>query len=139
VGTLHELRVCHRDLKPDNILLHPDASRKSGFYLTVVDFNVSVDLEQTPLITGATGLKAWSAPETRSVGGYNEKADIYSLGCLMQLLLTGAKPDSPFMPMHMATQPEAAKDLAKQLLNENYQERPSCKEALEHRWLAQSS
>lgn len=65
VASLHDAKICHRDVKPDNIILKPDPSTPSGFYLTLVDFNVAVDLNETPVIFGATGLKIWSAPETR--------------------------------------------------------------------------
>ena len=66
VGTLHEFKVCHRDLKPDNIILRPDPTKPSGHYLTLVDFNVALDLTKNPVMTGSTGLKCWSAPEMRS-------------------------------------------------------------------------
>ena len=66
VEVMHHNNVCHRDLKPDNILLKVDDSMPSGYYLTVVDFNVAVDLTETPEIRGATSLKKWSAPETRT-------------------------------------------------------------------------
>ena len=88
--------MCHRDLKPDNILLKVDDSMPSGYYLTVVDFNVSVDLEKSPAIQGATGLKKWSAPETRTGAIYNEKCDVWSVGGLTLYMLTGAKPGSEF-------------------------------------------
>lgn len=43
VHTLHDLRICHRDLKPDNLLLRP---LNDGYYLTLVDFNVACDLSE---------------------------------------------------------------------------------------------
>ena len=54
--------VCHRDLKPDNIIVD------EYFTLYVIDFNVAVkfsDATQDEII-GGTGLKQWSAPETRT-------------------------------------------------------------------------
>jgi serine/threonine protein kinase len=95
VTTLHSFKICHRDLKPDNIMLRPDPGTESGYYLTLIDFNVSVDMTTNPVIIGATGIKTWSAPETRtSTTGYDEKSDIYSLGRLLMHMLTGKKPDS---------------------------------------------
>lgn len=94
VKTVHNLNICHRDLKPDNILLRADLNKTSGYSLTLVDFNVAADLANSPCIKGATGLKAWSAPETRAEAQYDVKCESFSLGCVLQYLLTGAKPNS---------------------------------------------
>lgn len=94
VAKLHELKICHRDLKPDNVILRQDESRPSGYYLTVVDFNVAVDTHESESIRGATGVKHWSAPETRAASVYSSKCDSYSLGCLLLFMLTAESPDS---------------------------------------------
>lgn len=52
-----EGRVCHRDLKPDNIIVGDD------LLVTLIDFNVAKQIEAP--IHGGTGIKHWSAPETR--------------------------------------------------------------------------
>lgn len=41
------------------------------------------------MITGGTGLKQWSAPETRSQLTYTENCDIWSAGCILYYLITG--------------------------------------------------
>lgn len=93
ISAVHESKLCHRDIKPDNVLLRSDPAFASGLNLTIVDFNVAADLTHSPLITGATGLKTWSAPETRSVS-YTQACDLFSAGLILQFMLTGAKPDS---------------------------------------------
>lgn len=53
----------HRDLKPDNLMV------TTGPLVTIIDFNVAHDLKKESSdgkIKGSTGLKEWSAPETRS-------------------------------------------------------------------------
>lgn len=94
VATLHGLGICHRDIKPDNVMVKPDASFTCGYQLTLIDFNVAKEFSSSNLIEGATGVKAWSAPETRSELRYDEKCDSFSLGCILAYMLTGAKPDS---------------------------------------------
>lgn len=59
-----------------------------------MDFNVAADLTESDIISGATGVKHWSAPETRANYEYDAKCDVYSLGCLLLFMLTGAQPES---------------------------------------------
>jgi serine/threonine protein kinase len=46
IETIHKAKICHRDLKPDNILvkLCPETDEVSE--LTVIDFGISVDLKK---------------------------------------------------------------------------------------------
>jgi len=91
VEHMHRNKVCHRDLKPDNILL-TEMDEGSDIMLKVIDFNVAVDLRQSPNIRGKTGVDEWSAPETRKWTEYDEKCDIWSVGCLILFMLSGLKP-----------------------------------------------
>ena len=56
----------------------------------IVDLNVAVEIDPTnPFISGGTGLREWSAPETRSSLYYDVTCDCWTLGCVMYLLCTG--------------------------------------------------
>ena len=59
----------------------------------MIDFNVAVEqTDDEPLIRGGTGLKEWSAPETRSKLHTDNRIDCWTLGCVMFLLCTGYQP-----------------------------------------------
>jgi serine/threonine protein kinase len=88
---MHRHKVCHRDLKPDNILL-TEINEDSDIMLKVIDFNVAVNLRLSPSIRGKTGVDEWSAPETRKWAEYDEKCDIWSVGCLILFMLSGLTP-----------------------------------------------
>ena len=55
----------------------------------LIDFNVAVKVEKDAKITGGTGLKEWSAPETRKQLHNDFKIDCWTLGCVMYFLCTG--------------------------------------------------
>ena len=73
-------------MKPDNIMVVNDDDVK------IIDFNVAVYVSKGEKITGGTGLKEWSAPETRHSLSYDEKCDFWSLGMLFVFLQTDFYP-----------------------------------------------
>ncbi len=85
VARLHDdYSVCHRDLKPDNVIVSDCLTS-----LKLIDFNVAVCYKETGgNIQGGTGYKHWSAPETRKDLNYNEKCDVWSLGLILVFMLT---------------------------------------------------
>lgn len=88
----HSAGITHRDVKPANIML----SERFGLsdVVTVVDFGVAKDADGTS-ITGAgqvIGTPAYMAPELAGGAGSSPASDIYSLGCMLYEMLTGAPP-----------------------------------------------
>lgn len=86
----HELKLIHRDMKPDNVLL-----TKKGV-VKVADLGLAKatddDLGLTKTGTGA-GTPFYMAPEqARDVKHVDGRADIYSLGCMLYEFLTKEKP-----------------------------------------------
>ncbi|XP_054155652.1 cyclin-dependent kinase 1-like [Oppia nitens] len=83
--------VIHRDLKPGNILIN-DKPLNNRF-LKLCDFGLTTDHNrlgsQSEIHTKSVGTKKYMAPEVEiSLNGgkkaaYNEKSDIYSMGCIL--------------------------------------------------------
>jgi adenylate cyclase len=87
LGYLHDHSIVHRDLKPSNILLD---SRKRA-YLT--DFGLARRLsEVTALLHTGRGTRWYASPEQHSGFRAMPESDIYSLGILFYLMLTGKLP-----------------------------------------------
>ena len=90
---LHRNYICHRDLKPDNVMITQTDQGQSKFEplkVKLIDFNVAIKVDQyTQNIIGATGIREWSAPETRQKGVSGCKIDSWSLGCMMYYICTG--------------------------------------------------
>ncbi|KNZ69696.1 serine/threonine protein kinase [Thermincola ferriacetica] len=90
----HANHVVHRDLKPANILLTGDMKVK------VSDFGIARLTEDSSLTQTLAGIGTPSvmAPEQITGKKVDEKTDIFGLGVLMYLLLTG---DYPFTGGHI--------------------------------------
>lgn len=96
----HKRDVLHRDIKPSNIFLERTA--RGDIKTTITDFGLAKLLteDQRMTKTGVVmGSPPYMSPEQAAGGSVDERADIYSLGCLMFEVLTGQKPfEAPTVP-----------------------------------------
>ncbi|MEB3230994.1 MAG: serine/threonine-protein kinase PknK, partial [Leptolyngbyaceae bacterium] len=99
---LHHCRVIHKDIKPANILIHPDT-----YDVKLADFSISTLLPkeqqaiQNPNVL--EGTLAYIAPEQtgRMNRGIDYRADFYALGVTLYELLTGQLPFTASDPMEV--------------------------------------
>ena len=73
---LHDLKICHRDIKCANLFLTKDGQVKLG------DLNVS-KVAKKGLMHTQTGTPYYCSPEVWKDKPYDNKSDIWSLGCVL--------------------------------------------------------
>jgi predicted ATPase/signal transduction histidine kinase len=135
---LHQNRVIHKDIKPANILIHPDTKQ-----VKLIDFSIASLLpKETQEIKNPNGLEgtlAYLAPEQtgRMNRGIDYRSDFYALGVTLFELFAGQLPFESNDPMelvhcHIAKQPptltqfnipEAIANIATKLMAKNAESR----------------
>jgi serine/threonine-protein kinase len=87
----HAEGLIHRDIKPANVLLR---RRPEGLTAYLGDFGIArrVGAEQTHATTGTVGTPTFMAPELHTGSPATPASDVYSLGCLLWVTLTGRAP-----------------------------------------------
>lgn len=87
---VHEKRLVHRDIKPDNFLM----GGSDGRSVKLCDFGMTVLLRDPPLFD-VCGTTPYKSPEMLQGTGYDQKTDIWSFGVTAYLLLYGEFPYAP--------------------------------------------
>ena len=83
---LHRRGLVHRDVKPANVFLRGDGRT------TLFDFGLACSAGATRDRALCVGTMEYAAPEQICGGVVDQRADIYSLGCLLYELVTGRPP-----------------------------------------------
>jgi serine/threonine protein kinase len=88
LAAIHEMGLIHRDVKPGNVWLEAPAGR-----VKILDFGLAraavgdAQLTQEGAIVGSP---AFMAPEQATRQPTDARADLFSLGCVLYLMVTGA-------------------------------------------------
>jgi len=145
---LHSYGIIHRDLKPENVLFK---SKESISEVKIIDFGLAKFVGPTEKCYESCGTLSYAAPELVDGKPYDKAADIWSLGVIAYLLISGVLPfhnldDKKLMLQIIyeeVTYPNyswkkvstEAQDFVKKILVKAPEKRMSLKEILEHPWL----
>lgn len=90
LGAAHDVRVVHRDIKPDNVFLARSSSSSSGYIVKLLDFGIAKLTDQNVSNTVSMGSPFWMAPEQTERRPIVVCAtDVWPLGLLAFHMLTG--------------------------------------------------
>ena len=150
IAYCHSLGIIHRDIKPENILVPKGNANVDYTLLKIIDFGASVLMKGGKKMSFRFGTPYYIAPEVLQQS-YDEKCDVWSIGVILYLLLTGNPPfdgDSDdeiwkkiiseeinYSSSKLKSLSKEAKDFLKKLLVKNPDKRLSAAEALEHVWI----
>lgn len=144
----HKMRVMHEDIKPENIMI---MNRDENDFLKIklIDFGTAKIFKEGNLQKGIVGSAYYIAPEVIN-GNYDEQCDVWSIGVIMYIMLTGSPPfdgrDDDSILKHVSSGKYGtssknyknlsnnAKDLIAKLLEYDSSKRITARNALSHPW-----
>ncbi len=86
LSVLHGLHFVHRDIKPENILISGEGR------VVLIDFDAARQFFEGGRDTQILGTVGYAAPEQLGLSQSDGRTDIYALGVLYNLMLTGKHP-----------------------------------------------
>jgi calcium/calmodulin-dependent protein kinase I len=90
VQYLHSQGVVHRDLKPENLLCASNST--TDLYIYVADFGLSRVFHDREQLNTYCGSPEYVAPEVLACVPYEKAVDLWSVGVITYILLTGFLP-----------------------------------------------
>ena len=149
LGYMHDRRVAHRDIKPENLLL---SDQKDLSTTKLADFSFAKYVKKRNGCRTLCGTPGYLAPEMlERFPAYDVKCDVWSVGCLLFLLLGGYLPfddedddvvfdqtrngQYDFRPEFWRGVSNGAKELVTRMLTINPKKRISCGNALKSNWM----
>lgn len=142
-----QCNIIHRDIKLENILMST-LDEESDIKIADFGFGAEMTLDNLSHFCGSPG---YIAPEILDKRSYCSKADVFSLGVIVSIIISGNSPffgrtveetlaknrsgvinfESPFW----TSISDEAKDFVTQLTQRNPELRPTAAEALKHSWI----
>jgi len=148
VRYMHENNVAHRDLKPENLLL---VSKSDDSEVKIADFGFAKKVYAECTLSTQCGTPGYVAPEILQGDKYDQRADMWSVGVILYILLGGYPPfientqrelfrkikrgDYEFHEEYWGTVSKDARELIRSLLTVKPSDRLSADEALENKWI----
>lgn len=86
LSVLHREGFVHRDIKPENVVVD-----KNG-RVVLLDFNASRKMSVKSCDTVVMGTVGYASPEQLGISQSDERTDIYALGVLLNVMVTGKHP-----------------------------------------------
>lgn len=86
VHSLHTRNIIHRDIKPENVMIASDGTVK------LIDLNASRIPSGKTQDTVMLGTLGYASPEQLGVCESDARSDIYAIGVLLNVMLTGQHP-----------------------------------------------
>ena len=137
VAHIHGLGLAHRDIKDENILIDQD------FNVKLIDFGSAAFVNPDRPFDLFLGTKQYASPEILRRHPYcGFAADIWSLGCCLYIILTGAVPFSsgtqaiqyPFTPPNRDIS-DSCLNLLERMLEKDTAKRIKIEDIRNHPWL----
>lgn len=146
---LHKMKICHRDIKPENILM---VEQDDDTSIKIADFGFAKKVTKANCLRTLCGTAQYVAPEVLDLqsGGYDHRADMWSVGVVIYILLGGYAPfegpvqelaraickaDYCFHDKYWSDISDAAKGMISSLLEIDVERRLSAEEALQCPWM----
>ncbi len=146
---IHSYGIIHRDLKPENILM---TSEDNNADIKILDFGLSKILGPGEYCVEPYGTLSYVAPEVLLEKSYNNKIDLWSLGVITYLIVSGKLPfdhrqdDQEIARQTIYEEPSFKNNIWKKiskecidfiskLLVKDPEKRMNIKDALEHNWI----